>query len=160
MDDDLLTPVLDERHDRVGFERPWQPWRLVFVSFFAGPFGAAYLFGMNFKKLGQRKRIRWSVLLFCVMGIVLGAFRAQEFIALTEEGLAKGEGPDLTTIGRVGTVLVAAGMAYVQSKRFHIFLYGNEEQSPLLWHALGALGINWVVGSGVMLAVTAVLQAN
>jgi hypothetical protein len=62
-DDDLLRPTLDRRFDssRVGVGaagRPWNPASLQFVTFFAWPIGAGALYGLNYKRLGQKRAAR------------------------------------------------------------------------------------------------------
>src|SRR5690606_30786669 len=55
-DDALLTPSLTAADDAVGFDRPWNPWSLVMLVFFAGPLFGGVLAARNFVRLGQPER--------------------------------------------------------------------------------------------------------
>ena len=147
-DSDLLTPVLDERHDATGFDRPGNPWRLVFLTFFAGPLGAAYLFSLNFRKLGQRQHVAWCAPLFVVIAVML-------FYGLQagEEALAADEKRNLRLMGRFATLLPATGIAYLQSKRFRLFRFAvDDEEGPLLWHGIAAFALAFGVPFAIALA--------
>ncbi len=55
-DDDLFQPTLTSDDDVAGFEEPWDPTSLTFLTFFAGPLAGGALFAANFKRLGQPSR--------------------------------------------------------------------------------------------------------
>ena len=148
-DDNLLTPVLDERHDLVGFSRPWNPWRLVFITFFAGAFGGAYLFAVNSKKLGQRKNVLPCAIVFAFVGILQLVLLAYYIDAAITEDAQNTIRRTFRLISRVVNVLLASGIAYFQVKRFRIFEFGDEEEGALLWHALGAIAGSYLVSYAV-----------
>jgi hypothetical protein len=55
-DDDLLAPELTEADDAVGFDRPWNPWSLVTLTFFFGLPAGGSLLALNFDRLGMPGR--------------------------------------------------------------------------------------------------------
>jgi hypothetical protein len=154
-DADLLRPILDERHDTAGFDRPWNPWRLVFVTFFAGALGGAYLFALNFRKLGQRSHVAWCAALFVVLALGRAFYLAHAMLDAGRAELSSGDGRSLRTVSQLITLLPAVGVAYFQAKRFRLFRFSDDEEGPFLWHAVGAL-VGGLVGAQ-LLAMAALL---
>ncbi len=153
---ELMQPVLGEQDDLAGLDRPWSPWTLVFVTFFAGPVGGGLLFGLNFKRIG-RPHALWP----CVLGgLVLQCVLAALFAWLLLNGTLDPGDPQSRGWGRRGsqavTVLAGMGLAAMQQRRFRLFEASGGE-SPRLWpYGLGAIVLGMVAG---MLIVGAVLNA-
>lgn len=53
MSADLLTPVLTEEDDALGFDRPWNPWFLLLIAFVFGIVPGGVLLALNFRRLGR-----------------------------------------------------------------------------------------------------------
>lgn len=65
-DDDLLRPILTAADDLGGIDRPWNPWSLVFLVFFAGPLVGGALAAWNFKRLGEPGRFAPAMTAFAL----------------------------------------------------------------------------------------------
>src|SRR5687768_4790814 len=72
-DDDLFTPTLTETDDAVEFDRPWNPWSLVTLTFFFGLVAGGGLLALNFRRLGIRGRLYPAL---AVVGVVVAASAA------------------------------------------------------------------------------------
>ncbi len=115
-DDDLLRPTLDRRFDtsRIGVGaagRPWNPASLQFVTFFAWPIGAGALYGLNYKRLGQKRAARFTFAGTAVFTLaVLAAMYALFLFAGNDADRSK------VRLVRLGFLAVAALSAVLLSK--------------------------------------------
>lgn len=156
--DDLLRPVLTEADDATGMDRPWNPWSLVFLVFFAGPLCGGALAAWNFKRLGEPGRFAPAMAVFALtwLGtiVLLGLFGPLEVVVpdelqlegLRDGGIARrdaiGVGPaGSTNIDHAGLWSQAARMiglvpamavAVLQRRRFRLF-EGAKGRAASLW---------------------------
>src|SRR5690606_37884850 len=78
-------PSLTAADDAVGFDRPWNPWSLVMLVFFAGPLFGGVLAARNFVRLGQPERSAPAIGLFVAIWLaILGVQLASTFDRLDE----------------------------------------------------------------------------
>ncbi len=152
-DSDLFTAVLDEKDDLVGFQKPWRPGSLVFLCFFAGPFGGGALMGWNFRKLGMTRWVWPCWLVFAGTGLVAYGVLVSRMVGMDEAGdeyLAK-------NLLRALWILLALVFAHFQKRRFQIFEAGDEEPASLWIPGIIALLVAMLVTAAVILMFTAML---
>ena len=150
-DEELFKQSLTEQDDAQGFDRPWNPWSLVMLTFFFGITAGGGLLAFNYQRLGIKGR------LYITIAIVLAAEVLLTVIHLwtVQSGLIDPQNRDEMRTFRLGTkvafVLAAAIIAQTQQKRFRLFQRSDLPAGNLLIPAL--IGI--AVGVGLDLIETA-----
>jgi hypothetical protein len=148
-DNDLLAPELTEADDAVGFDRPWNPWSLVTLTFFCGLLAGGGLLALNFARLGmpgRRLPTLAVVLLLTTVGVLAVAWAVGSGLITAD---ASGRQTSRWVL-RVGFLLAAMVIAAQQQKRFRIFHASGEPPGHLLWPAVVAsaasLGYQLLIG--------------
>jgi hypothetical protein len=140
-DDDLLAPELTDADDAIGFDRPWNPWSLVTLTFFCGLPAGGGLLALNFDRLGMpgRRLPTLAVVVALTTLVVLGRVWAMGSGLIPTDQSGR-------QIGRWATqaifVLAAMAIAAPQQKRFRIFQASGEPAGHLLWPAVTASAIS------------------
>lgn len=140
---DLLQPTLTDADDLRGFNRPYNPWSLVLVVFFAGILYGSLMQAWNFHRLGRRR----GVVLTVVTAVVVYALTTFSFVAIVAAiGPEKsGDYAQLSRFGlRLSWVIPALVVAKLQQRRFRVFQHGDEEPASALPIGL-ALFLAWMV---------------
>ncbi|MCA9759408.1 MAG: hypothetical protein KDA27_26680 [Candidatus Eisenbacteria bacterium] len=131
MNDDLLTPSLGSNDRADAYDRPWNPWHLVFVAFLGGIAAAAILQTINWRKLNAPERVLPTAIAlgFFVLFIGLGSgYVANHW---TSDGTMDGRTVRLTQ--RVVSVAIAVAVAAMQNRSFTLAERMDVEIGRLLW---------------------------
>jgi len=139
IEEDLFRPTLTEEDDAVGFDRPWNPYHLVLVTFFSGLPGGGVLLALNFRRLGMKEKVHFalweigaaSVLLFALAGWLAAGYRHTANWSSTSQLLRLG----LQAISVVVALLIAGR----QRRRFRLFEASNLPGGKLFWPIVAAL---------------------
>ena len=158
--DDLFAPTLTEDDDALDFDRPWNPWSLVILTFFFGLVAGGTLLALNFRKLGLRQSVAPTLGLVLVVAFLLAAASAG-LIAASAGGQAH---PGLRAGFRFLVPAVNAGIAMViaagQQKRFRLFQASGGPPGKLLWPAVGAAAASIAFELVVRLAVLLLISLS
>jgi hypothetical protein len=158
-DDDLLRPTLDRRFDtsRVGVGaagRPWNPASLQFVTFFAWPIGAGALYGLNYKRLGQKRAARFTFAGTAVFTLVVLAAMYALFVSAGND--ADRTNVRLLRLGFLAVALVGAVLlSKHQSGPYRAYELGSGKSQSLWVAGIVAVLINALVLAALMVAVFA-----
>lgn len=141
LDDELLRQSLTEDDDAAGFDRPWNPWSLVMLTFFFGITTGLGLLAFNYQRLGIKGRLYATLGIAVALEILLTACH----VWAVQNGLIVwGDRDDMRTLRlgtRVVSVLVAVLIAHTQQKRFRLFQRSNLPAGPLLIPAVIAIAV-------------------
>src|SRR5687767_10031614 len=74
LEDDLFRQSLTEHDDAAGFDRPWNPWSLVVLTFFFGITPGMALLAFNYDRLGIKARLYRTLAVGLVLEVALTAF--------------------------------------------------------------------------------------
>lgn len=143
-DPSLLQPTLTEADDAVGFDRPWKPWSLVFLTFFFGIIAGGGLLAYNYERLGM-KVPRNRVLAFVVAaGLLL--IGTTIWISTTYVPPGDRDAARMVRWGsRAVSCLIAIGMAQTQQRRYRLFESTHLPAGHLLKPALAAIGAAFLI---------------
>lgn len=137
--DDLLSPKLTEADDAVGFDRPWNPWSLVTLTFFFGLLAGGGLLAFNFDRLGMPGRRLPTLAL--VVGVTTAGILALSWA--TGSGLVpagdRGAQRSARWVVRAVFVLVAITIAARQRPRFRLYEMSGDPPGGL-WKPGAAAG--------------------
>ena len=138
LDEDLLTPSLTEEHDAAGFQRPWNPYTLLLVTFFSGLPGGGTLLALNFGRLGKPAMVGRTMVL-----VWLGAVLLYVVVALLMRAGVISAGMESRQIVRFGVQAVSMFLGWfivrAQRSRWEIFETSGQPKGALLWPVIGAL---------------------
>jgi hypothetical protein len=145
-EDDLFTPTLTEEDDADNFERPWSPWSLLLLAFFAGfPAGGALL-ALNFSRLGLPRKVLPAVFAVIATTLLLAVGRGWLFNQFHGEDQLR-----LFSLADRAVETAAAGMlAWAQRHRYRVFRGSAGEGGKLLLPGLLAA----VLSVAIQLALT------
>lgn len=116
-EDDLFTPTLTEEDDAVGFERPWNPWSLVVLTFFFGIPAGGGLLALNHSRLGVPRKALRAVLLVITATLLFAGLRGWGITYLHEESQLR-----LLNLGQKAVETLTAGaLAWTQQRRYRVF---------------------------------------
>jgi hypothetical protein len=146
-EDDLLTPTLTEEDDAVGFERPWQPWSLVVLTFFAGIPAGGSLLALNFSRLGVPRRVLPAVFSVIAATLLFSAWRGWSLHHLPVDGAWR----LLSLAQRALESLAAGGLAWLQRRRYRVFRGSGGEPGPVLLPGVLAAVLSLAVQAALML---------
>lgn len=146
---DLLTPVLTEADDAVGFDRPWTPWHLVFLTFFFGITAGGGLLALNFGRLGQPQRVA-GALVFVAVASIATMFG----FALLVPEIGR---PETKIVRRAIFLAAAIGMAALQRRRHRLHEACDLPAGKLLGPALAAIAIGSGIDAGIAVLVATLL---
>jgi hypothetical protein len=138
VDDDLLTPTLTDADDAVDFDRPWNPWSLVVLTFFFGLLAGGPLLALNYERLGIRRRFWVTAAVVGVFGVGLIALYA--WIIYAHPALDTVEGRRWVRWGKQAVeTLIAMGIAQPQLRRWRLFHASGLQGGNLLWWGVAAV---------------------
>jgi len=140
-DDDLFTPTLTEEDDVVGFERPWNPWSLVVLSFFFGISGGGALLALNFSRLGTPRKVLPAVFAVIAVTLLITATRGWGYASLDDAGQLR----LLRFADRAMETGVAGALAWMQRRRYRVFRGSSAEPGKLLLPGLLAAVLSVVI---------------
>lgn len=150
--EDLLTPTLGEDDDAGDYRRPWNPWSLVVLSFFAGFLGGGWLLALNFRRLGMQTQVYAVLGAVIVLSILVSALygwiAARGFAGLTGSEARSAAG----LLARVLDTTLAIGLAGRQRRRFRLFSMTGEQGGGLLLPGLAAAVGSVLIEGGMRLA--------
>lgn len=127
-EDDLFTPTLTEEDDAVGFERPWNPWSLVVLTFFFGIPAGGGLLALNYSRLGVPRKALRAVLLVITAALLFAGLRGWGITHLHDESQLR-----LLNLGQKAVETLTAGaLAWTQQRRFRVFRGSAGEPGRLL----------------------------
>lgn len=149
IEEELLAPSLSEDDDLRGFHQPWNPNHLSFAAFFIGPFGSAWLYFENFRRLGQRRESTLWALRFVLIGggTMVGAYWYNKHGGAQDPRLMK-------SLARAVTVVLALMASHRQRARWRLFHMSDQPPGRLWLALLVALGITF----GAALAMVPLLK--
>jgi hypothetical protein len=153
-DDDLFTPTLTDADDAIDFDRPWNPWSLVVLTFFFGIVAGGGLLAHNFRRLGIPDRFYSTLAIVAVATVIIVA--AQTAMSPGDPGSPADRDAARTVrfLGKAAACLTAMAIAAPQHRRFRLYQATGREPGRLLKPALAAILISLVV----TVAVGAALQ--
>lgn len=140
-DDDLFTPSLTEEDDATGFERPWNPWSLVVLTFFAGIPAGGSLLALNFSRLGIPRKVLSAVIAVILATLVFAALRAWGLTHLSDEGQRR----LFNVAQRALETLTAGAIAWTQRRRHRVFRGAVGAEGKLLLPGLLAAALSFIV---------------
>lgn len=133
--EDLFRPTISPAHDRVQYNAPWNPKRLVFFTVFLGLQATAILFAFNYRKLGMPKYF-WRTL---AGGLIVVFLLLATQATIIDHYDLRGDSARGVRFGlRVLHVALAGLLAWTQSHRYHLARLQDVEQGKLLWPVIGA----------------------
>lgn len=140
-DAELFGRSLGESDDAAGFDRPWNPWSLVVVTFFFGVTAGVGLLAFNYQRLGIKGRLYGTIAIALVLEVLLTAV----YVWAVQSGLVdfrnRNDMRTLRTAIRVVSVAAAAIIAQTQKQRFRLFQRCDLPAGNLLKPALVAIGV-------------------
>jgi len=148
-DPGLFEPVLTAADDAVGFDRPWNPWTLVFCTFFFGLMAGGLALAVNFRRLGLPQHF-WKTIWFSAL---VTAVALTALVQLTESGTLsrdRATQQSVRMIKKALWVICAICIAQFQQRRWRLCMACDEPTarwySPRLWLMLiGGLILQFVV---------------
>jgi hypothetical protein len=144
-DPELLRPTLTDADDAVGFDRPWNPWSLVTLTFFFGLIAGGGLVAFNFRRLGMPGRF-YPALAMVATASLLVAGGMEWALAQGVVQTSDRESARLARwIVRGISCLIIIAIAAPQQRRFRLFqmsgLPGGSLWKPGIAAAVIALGL-------------------
>lgn len=152
---DLFEPVLSERDDPRGFDKPWDPWHVVMATFFIGLLGGTALVTWNLVKLGDKNR---AIAFGILAGSAAVSLYALGYWAMETDPWDLGEeARSYTFYGRKAVALLAAIASIpLQRHRFHVYTHAGGIRGRILGPAvislLVAYGIEKVIEANMGVA--------
>jgi hypothetical protein len=144
--DELFRPTLGAEDDAVDFDRPWNPWSLVVLTFFFGLIAGGGLLAFNFQRLGMKGRLYPTLALVAVASLLIVGVQ----FWLLESGRIVPENRESTRMvrwaGKAVSTLIAIAIAAQQQRRFRLFQVSSLPGGHLLWPALAAIGVSMLFG--------------
>lgn len=142
-DDDLFTQSLTVEDDVAGFDRPWNPWSLVMLTFFFGVMPGIGLMAFNYQRLGIQRRLYVTLAILVLLEVLL---TVAHLWAVQNGLIVWGNREDMRTVRlatRIVSVLAAVLIAQTQLKRFRLFQRSGLPAGPLLIPAVIAIAIGF-----------------
>lgn len=142
--DDLLRPTLSEQDDVSGFDEPWNPYNILYPTFFGGFLAGGVLYGLNFTKLGQD---RYRIPTFIGTAVaVLGVAILGNWLAAT--GKIAGDDRMSLSIFRFGQRFASLALGWLlatrQTRRFRLYEESGLKARKLLWPGLIMVGLGTI----------------
>ncbi len=143
--EELFTPTVTAEDDAVGFDYPWNPYSIVFATFFAGVFAGGLLFALNYRRLGQPRRCLPVAVGASAIAIVVYLMAN----LLIGKGIVQIDGIQphriVKFITQMLAVILALAMAATQHKRFRLAQYSDQPLGRLLLPGLAAVALGVIV---------------
>ncbi len=149
--EDLLTPTLTKADDVPAGAQPWNPTLLVVATFFLGLFAGGGLLALNFKRLGQPRRVLPTLLVVGVVVVVIAAVTgwliARHDLMDADRNVRQG----YRFVVQVLNLAIALGIARFQQAVFRSHQRSGHPSGSLWKPVLLALPVALVVEFGLRL---------
>jgi hypothetical protein len=137
---DLLTPVLTEADDLVGFREPWNPNTTAVAAFLCGPIFGPLLLAWNFRRLGEGRRALACAGVFAAWWVLLALGVA--LLVRAGDLRAGGEAEDAPLwfgiVSVASFVLLIVGAARLQRRRYRLYVGAGREPGRVLPYGIAA----------------------
>lgn len=120
LDTDLLRPSLTNEHDKGHFHRPWNPWLLIYLSFFFGLLAGGALLALNYPRLGIKCRVVPAIAVVAIIAIIAILGQGGVTWLLATGTVSVDYSSELKIVLRILSVVISGIMARQQAARYRI----------------------------------------